>query len=58
VIPARQFVAFRRLRGNEDRRFRVNNVLLLAEERDRRSGGTGARCEEIIESRPLVDDIS
>jgi hypothetical protein len=38
--------AFRRLPGNKDRRLlRVNNVLLLAEERDRRQGGTSAiRC--------------
>jgi hypothetical protein len=28
--------AFRRLPGYKDRPFRVNNVLLLAEERDRR----------------------
>ena len=37
--------AFRRLPGNKHRRFRVGDVLLVAEERDRRQGGTSAiRC--------------
>ena len=38
-------LAFRRLPGHKDRRIRVNDVLLLAEERELRSGGTSAiRC--------------
>jgi hypothetical protein len=37
--------AFRRLPGNKHRRFRVGDVLSLAEERDRRQQGTSAiRC--------------
>jgi hypothetical protein len=37
--------AFRRLPDNKHRRFRVGDVLLLGEERDRRQGGTSAiRC--------------
>jgi hypothetical protein len=41
-VLADRTLAFRHLRGDKDRRFSVNNVLLLTEERDRRLGGTSA----------------
>jgi hypothetical protein len=44
-LLADRTLAFRRLPGNKHRRYRVGDVLLLAEERDRRQGGTSAiRC--------------
>jgi hypothetical protein len=42
--------AFRRLPGNKHRRFRVGDVLLLTEERDRRQGERApfaAQCESL-----------
>ena len=43
-------LAFRRLPGNKHRRFRVGDVLLFAEERDRRQGERApfaAYCESL-----------
>ncbi len=40
-------LAFRRLPDNKHRRFRVGNVLLLAEERDRPQQRTGAICRAL-----------
>jgi hypothetical protein len=41
-LMADRTLAFRRLPGNTHRRFRVGDVLALAEERDRRHQGNGA----------------
>jgi len=41
-LMADRTLAFRRLPGNKHRRFRVGDVLALAEERDRRHQGNGA----------------
>jgi hypothetical protein len=50
---------FSHLPGNKDRRFRVNNVLLLAEGRDRRPGGTSAiRCALRAERHQNLDQAS
>ena len=40
--------AFRRLPGKKNRRFRVNNVRLLVEERDRRPSGASAHSLRIV----------
>jgi hypothetical protein len=46
-LQADRTLAFRRLLGNKHRRFRVGDVLLLAEERDRRQRSTGVICSAL-----------
>ena len=54
-LPVDRTSAFRRRPGNKHRRFRVEDVLFLAEERDRRQQGTGAiRCT----TRACRSDVS